>query len=95
VGKRRSHATYHGGFKQLLSLLGIQGVIDVAQIHIQKLKVLGFAVDYYSFKSKAYNMQLQVIINCHKHFFDVFVGMLGTMNHIRVLSLFLIYQKVT
>jgi len=73
MGKRRSHVIYHGGFKQLSSLVRIQGAIDVVQIHIQKLKVLGFAIDYYFFKSKAYNMQLQVIINHHKHFFDVFV----------------------
>jgi len=95
VSRRRSHVTCHGGFKQLLNLPRIQGVIDVAQIHIEKLKVVGFAIDYYYFKSKACNMQLQIIINHHKHFLDVFVGIPGSMNHTRVLSLSLIYQKVT
>lgn len=95
MGRRRSHATYHGSFKQLLSLLGIQGAVDVAQIHIQKLKVLSFVADYHSFKSKAYNMQFQVINNHHKHFLDVFVGILGSMNHTWILSLFFIFQKVT
>jgi hypothetical protein len=76
-------------------LLGIQGAIDVAQIHIQKLKVLGFVTNYYSLKSKAYNMQLQVIINHQKHFLDAFGGMPRSMNHTRVLRLSLIYQKVT
>jgi hypothetical protein len=46
------------GFKQLLALPGIQRAIDVAHIHIQMSKVLVFIVDYYSFKSKAHNMQL-------------------------------------
>jgi hypothetical protein len=45
------------GFKELSGLLGIQGSIDVVQIHIQKLKVF-FVGDYYSFKSKAYSIQL-------------------------------------
>jgi hypothetical protein len=40
-------------------------------------------------------MQLQVIINHQKHFLDAFVGMPRSMNHTQVLSLSLIYQKVT
>ncbi len=51
------------GFKQVSTLPRIQRAIDVVQIHIQTSKVLAFTVDYYSFKSKAYNMQLQVIID--------------------------------
>ncbi len=79
----------------LSSLLRIQGAIDVAQIHIYKLKVLGFVADYYFFKSNTYNMQLQVLINHHKHFLGVFIGMPGSTNHTQILNLSLIYQKVT
>jgi hypothetical protein len=44
------------GFKELLGLLGIQGAIDVAQIHIQESKVQASTTKYYSFNSKAYDM---------------------------------------
>jgi hypothetical protein len=43
-------------FKKLLGLLGIQGAIDVIQIHIQKPKVAICVGDYYSLKSKAYSL---------------------------------------
>jgi len=43
-------------FKDLSNLLGIQGVINVIQIHIEKSKVQTSVIDHYSFKSKAYNM---------------------------------------
>jgi hypothetical protein len=51
------------GFKELLSLLGIQGAIDVAQIRIQESKVQAFTTKYYSFNLKAYNMQLHAIVD--------------------------------
>jgi hypothetical protein len=50
-------------FKELLGLLGIEGAIDVVQIHIKKLKVVIFVGGYYSFKSKKYSLQLQAIID--------------------------------
>jgi hypothetical protein len=53
------------GFKDLLGLLGIQGAIDVAQIHIRKPRVQAYVEEYYSYKSKAYSMQLQGIVD-HK-----------------------------
>jgi hypothetical protein len=46
------------GFKDLSGLLGIQAAIDVAQIHIQKPRVQASIEKYYSYKSKAYNMQV-------------------------------------
>jgi len=56
------------GFKDLSNLLSIQGFINVVQIHIEKLKVQAFVIDHYSFKSKAYDMQLQTIVD-HKKWF--------------------------
>jgi len=76
-------------------LLGIQGAIDVVHIDIQTSKVLAFTIDYYSFKLKAYNMQLRVIIDHNKRFLDVFVGMLESTNNEQVLHLSSIYWKVT
>jgi predicted CoA-binding protein len=61
--KFNGHKEIMEGFKQVSTLPRIQRAIDVVQIHIQTSKVLAFTVDYYSFKSKAYNMQLQVIID--------------------------------
>jgi hypothetical protein len=72
-------------------LLGIQGAIDVVHIDIQTSKVLAFTIDYYSFKLKAYNMQLRVIIDHNKRFLDVFVGMLESTNNEQVLRLSSIY----
>jgi predicted CoA-binding protein len=46
------------GFKDLSRLLKIQGAIDVVQIHIQKPRVQASIEEYYSYKSKAYNMQM-------------------------------------
>jgi hypothetical protein len=81
------------GFKEMLSLPSIEGAIDVVWIHIQKPKVL-FIGDYYSFKSKAYSMQLHAIVDHMKWFLNIFVGMLKFMNYARVLHLFLIYQRL-
>jgi hypothetical protein len=50
------------GFKELLSLLSIQGAIDVAQIHMQESKVQAFTTKYYSFNSKAYNVQFMPLL---------------------------------
>jgi hypothetical protein len=71
-------------FKELSKLHGIQGAIDVAQIHIQKPMHV-FAGDYYSFKSMAYNMQMQATIDHRKRFLDVFVGMSSSMNDVKML----------
>jgi hypothetical protein len=82
------------GFKELSSLYGIQGAINVVIIHIQKSMHI-FANDYYLFKSKAYNMQMQNIIDHRKHFLDVFVGMSSSINDVKVLRLPSIYKKAT
>jgi hypothetical protein len=44
------------GFKDLSGLPRIQGAIDVAHIHIHKSRIQTFVTNYYSYKSKAYNM---------------------------------------
>jgi hypothetical protein len=43
------------GFKRYYGLPFIHGAIDVTQIHIQKPQS-AFNGDYFSFKSKVYNM---------------------------------------
>jgi hypothetical protein len=76
------------GFKELLGLLSIQGAIDVAQIHMQESKVQASTTKYYSFNSKAYNVQLHAIVDCKKHFVDVFVMLIISMNDAQILCLF-------
>jgi hypothetical protein len=46
------------GFKDFYGMLLIHGTIDATQIHVQKLKAQVFATNYYSFKSKDYNIQM-------------------------------------
>lgn len=45
-------------FKKISRLPRIQGPIDVIQIHTHKLGIQTSIAKYYSYKSKAYNMQL-------------------------------------
>ncbi len=78
------------GIKELSNLPSIQGAIDVVQIHIQKLKAI-FVGDYYTFKSKAYSLHLQAIVDHKKRFLDIFVYMHGS----KMLRLLSIYQKAT
>jgi hypothetical protein len=58
------------GFKNFSSLQYVYGVIDVTQVHVQNPKGL-FAKDYYSFKSKTYNIQLQVVVDPQKKTFAI------------------------
>jgi N-acetyl-gamma-glutamylphosphate reductase len=82
------------GFRELCELLAIHGSINVTQIHMFKSK--GQRVtEYFSYKSKAYNMQFQVVINYQKKFKDVFVGMLGLMNDAHILQISFVHQKAT
>jgi type II secretory pathway component PulK len=78
------------GFKDFSDLPSIHDAINVMQIHIQKPKG-PFARNYYSFKSKFYNMQLQVVIDSKKKFQDAFVGMSGSMNNAWILCISTLY----
>jgi hypothetical protein len=80
------------GFKDLSSLLNIQSAI---QIHIYKPKSHVFATYDYYFKVEAYNMQLKAIVDHRKQFLDVFMGMLRSMNDVKVLCPSSIYHKAT
>lgn len=66
--QRRFHITSHWRIQGSFKLAKYPIVIDVIQIHIKKLKVQASTIDHYSFKSKAYNMQLQTIVDHMKWF---------------------------
>jgi hypothetical protein len=51
------------GFRKFCNLRFIYSAIDATQIHIQKPRG-GFVGDYFSFKSKVYNMQLRAMVDC-------------------------------
>ncbi len=71
----------------------VNGVIDITQIHIQKPRG-PFVGDYFSFKSKGFNMHLEVVIDHWKQFRNIFVGMPSSMNKTHILQLSSLYHKV-
>ncbi len=80
------------GFRIFSNLAFIYSAIDVIQIHIQK-PWGGFVGDYFSFKSKAYSLELQAMVDCQKKFHDVFVGLFGSINNANILHLSNLYKK--
>lgn len=79
-------------FKGFYSFPSIHNVIDMTQIHIQKPKGTSIG-DFFFFKSKSYNMQLQVVDN-QKKFIDIFVGMPDSMNDGHILKISSLYQRI-
>jgi hypothetical protein len=62
------------GFKDFYGMSPIHGATYAMQIHVQKLKAQVFVVDFYFFKSKGYNIQMQDFMDHQKRFQDVYVG---------------------
>jgi hypothetical protein len=81
-------------FKDWCDLPSVQGVIDCTQIHMQKPKRASIA-KCFSYKSKAYNMQLQAMVDHEKQFQDVFVRLIGSMNDTKVLQMSSLYKNAT
>jgi hypothetical protein len=55
-----------------------------------KVKAQIFIVNYYSFKSQGYNIQM----HHWKRFWDVYVGILGFINDAQILKMFFLYHKI-
>jgi hypothetical protein len=55
-------------FKAFYELLLIYNAIDETNIHIVKLGAL-FVIDYYNYKSRGHNIQLQVVVVDCKRFY--------------------------
>jgi hypothetical protein len=55
-------------FTKKIGMPSTYGATNVMQIHVQKLKANVFATNYYSFKSKGYNIQMQAIMDHWKRF---------------------------
>lgn len=80
-------------FKEVFGMPSTYGAIDVMQINVQKLKAHVFATNYYSFKSKGYNIQMQVIMDHWKRFWNVYVGIPSSIKNAWVLCYLLIPQS--
>jgi hypothetical protein len=81
------------GFKDLCGLPSVHGAIDATHIHLKKPKGEKFFVaDFYSFKFKGYNIQMQVVIDHCKMFRNVLIGVLGSMNGARILWISSLYH---
>jgi hypothetical protein len=61
----------------------VAGAIDGTHIHIRKPYV--GPKDYFYFKSSGYTIQMQAVVDRHKRFLDVTVGMPGTIHDSRML----------
>ena len=70
-------------FYQLCGLPGVVGAIDGTHIGISKPRV--GPADYFYFKSGGYTLNCHVVVDSHKRFLDLFLGMPGSTNDARVL----------
>lgn len=67
----------------MCGLPGVIGAIDGTHISISKPQF--GAADYYYFKSGGYTINCQVVVDSEKRFIDLYLGMPGSTNDIRVL----------
>jgi hypothetical protein len=76
------------GFKDLYGMPLVHGTTYVMQMHVQKMKAQVFVTNFYSFKSKGYNIQMQFIMDHRKRFQDVYVGIPSSVNDAQILKIF-------
>ncbi len=72
------------GSKDQCGLMFVHSAINCTQIHILKPNGV-FSSNYYSYKSKVHNMQLQAMVDHHKCFCNVFVKLSKSMNNSKIL----------
>jgi hypothetical protein len=80
-------------FRDWCGLPGVVGAIDGTHFEIKK-PTIGLE-DHYYFKSGGFSMQCQAVVDKHKRFIDVFVGMPGNTNDMRVLRRSSLYRLAT
>jgi hypothetical protein len=80
-------------FKEWCGLPGVVGAIDGTHFDIKKPTV--GPEDYFYFKSGGYTIQCQVVVDRHKRFLDVSIGMPGSTNDVRVLRRSALYRLAT
>jgi hypothetical protein len=70
-------------FRELCSLPAVVGAIDCT--HIQKAKPAIGLEDYFYFKTGGYSLNYQAVVDSRKRFLDLYLGMPGSTNDVRVL----------
>lgn len=65
-------------FADMCSLLAVIGAIDSMQISVAKPNYC--IANYYYFKLGGYSMNCQAIVDAHKRFIDLYIGILGSTN---------------
>lgn len=80
-------------FQDWCALHGVVRAIDGTHFDIKRPSI--GAEDYYYFKSGGFSMQCQAVVDRHKRFLDVSVGMLGSTNDMRVLRRSSLYHLAT
>jgi hypothetical protein len=65
-------------FRDLCGMLGLVGAID--GMHIAILKPNSGAQDYHYFKSGGYTLNCQAVVDSHKRFIDLYLGMPASTN---------------
>jgi hypothetical protein len=83
----------YGHIQRTFWIAVVHSAIHATLIHLQKPRGEIFVVDdYYSFKSKGYNIQMQGMVNHHRRFRDIFVSILGLVNNTWVLLISSMYH---
>jgi hypothetical protein len=88
-GNRLSNVMHD--FEEFCGLPVVVGAIDGSHIHIRK-PYLG-PEDYFYFKSSGYSIQMQAVVDMHKRFLDVAVGMPGSTHDSRMLRRSALYER--
>jgi hypothetical protein len=79
-------------FKAWCSMPSVQGMLDCTCITISKPSA--FPEDYWYYKTGAYSMVAQAVVDVKKLFTNIYVGLLGSVNDQRVLRRSGLWQEV-
>jgi hypothetical protein len=78
-------------FQDWCGLPSIHGAIDYT--HIEISRPAEFPEDYYYYKTSRYSLVAQAVVDAKKRFTDIFVGLPGSVNDMRILRKSGLYRK--
>jgi hypothetical protein len=88
--KMRSHMLE---FRQLCGLSSIHGAIDGTHFEIKK--PVQYPEDYFYYRTNAYAVHMQAVVDSRKCFIDLYIGLPASINDRRVLRKSYLYRSVT
>ena len=80
-------------FYNMCGLPGVVGAIDGTHVSISKPQ--HFPADYFYFKSGGYTLNCQAVVDSHKRFLDLYLGMPGSTNDARMLRRSSLFELAT